>query len=652
MRRPSGQIARSLLFAAAFMAAFLLAAPARATVPTTSNSITVPGNSSQTNFLFPFVGVAASDIQVLYTTSAGLQTTLVQGPGTAQYQVSLNAAVPPALWGVGGSITYNPSGTPIPSGSTLTISRVLPVQQQTSLQNQASFGQYSQVAEQALDLQNMQLQQVANSFGRAIVANAANASPPNPLPPAAQAANQGLCFDGTGNNLIACSLAPAGTISAAMAPVVAASTLASAKTQLGLGTMAAENINAGTCGGATIQDDGAGNARAIYPTAGDSTNQTVTCAFHGTQRAATASIVYTLPLTTTLFNGFGFYVYSASSAITFTPNAADSFAGLSSGQSLLVPPGTVTFVITSAAGSWIAGQSVMQMPPISNTWYNNALSAPPICGAVGLKITNGGTPNTTIALTADQLVMQDPNGRTVSRNTVSLTSIAITSGLVTSTANGMDGESPGTSAWQYIWAIDSGSTVAGLVSKATGFGGTPTMPTGYTYRCRLGAMYVDGSGNLLRTLQLGSEAQYQVTTATNTAVLPVITSSFGTFWTAQAVGTFVPPTATKIKTAVELNLAVNVFSGATGTPTAVGGVASNSSYGQPGASGRPPCGNSLNVPSGQVQGVTEILDTVCEITLESTNIYTGISATSTGTATSSASGVLSAIGWKDKVNAQ
>jgi hypothetical protein len=207
--------------------------PAGATISTSASTVTVPGNGSQTAFTFSFVGVAAADISVIFTTAAGVQTALTQGPGPTQYQVSLNAAVPPALWGVGGTIIYSP-GTPIPSGSSLTISRVLPLQQNTSLSNQASLGQLESATEQAIDQAVMQIQQLAGTIGRAIVGNIANSSAPLPLPPAAQAAGQGLCFDGTGNNVIACSLAPAGTISSAMAPVVGAASISAAITALGL----------------------------------------------------------------------------------------------------------------------------------------------------------------------------------------------------------------------------------------------------------------------------------------------------------------------------------------------------------------------------------------------------------------------------------
>jgi hypothetical protein len=345
-----------------------LAAPAAATVTSAANKIIVSGNGSQTVFSFPYIGVTAADIVVTYTDALGNATVLTQGTGPTQFQIALNAVVPPSLWGVGGTVTYNPSGTPIASGTTLTIVRTLPYTQTTSLQNQASFGQYASAAEQALDTLAMQVQQLSEQIGRAIVANITNATAPASLPPAAQAIGMGVCFDAvTGANLIACSLAPSGVISSAMAPVVGAASLAAGRSAFGLGTMAQEAINAGTCGGATIQDDGAGNARVVFGTVADSTNQSVTCAFHGTQRIASGPVTYTLPRANTLFNGFGFTIVALAGVETVTPNANDNFPGVASGTSIAIPAGSTCYLTTNAAASGV--------------WYptcngaNNGLSA-------------------------------------------------------------------------------------------------------------------------------------------------------------------------------------------------------------------------------------------------------------------------------------
>lgn len=402
---------------AAVLLILLALAPARATVNSAASTVTVPGNGSQVAFTFPFIGVAATDIVVIYTTSAGVQTTLVQGPGPTQYTVTLNAAVPPSLWGIGGSVSYNPSGTPIPAGSTLTITRTLPFTQATSLQNQTSFGQYLSSTEQALDTLDMQIQQLNTSSGYAVQMNPANSRAPIALPPAAQAGGMGLCFSSTGLDLIACSLAPSGVISSAMAPVVGASTLALGRTAFGLGTMATENINAGTCGGPSIQDDGSGNARVVLTTAPDSTNQSVTCNFHLTYHVATGPLTYTLGrASTTYFNGFSFTISSAVGVTTVSPNASDSFSGVASGSSIAVPQGASCTFTTNAASS--------------GTWYKTCSSTQPSLAA------SVGANALTLTLYAPSISFRDTtlaNGDALGATPVAGLSITIPSGATLGT---------------------------------------------------------------------------------------------------------------------------------------------------------------------------------------------------------------------------
>lgn len=426
-----------------FVLALVFSGPASATVTSSQNTVTIAGNGSQTAFPFGFIGVSTSDISVLFTSSTGQQTTVTQGPGSTQFQVTLNAAVPGAIWGIGGTVTYNPGGTPIPAGSTLTIVRTVPNEQLVSLQNQASFGQYAVSAEQMGDLLAMQNQQTSNQSTRALVANVANSAPPNPLPPAAQAAGQGLCFDGTGNNVVACSLAPSGAISSAMAPVVDAATIPSARTLLGLGTMAEENINSGTCGGTTIQDDGSGNARVVFQTVQDATNQTVTCAFHGTQRAATGSLVYTLPKASTLFNGFGFWVYALTGNVTFSPNASDNFPGQAGGASYVIPAGSAVYVATNAAasGAWYPTTTdpmTLRATPSLSAPYNLSLG----CSVAGNALTcnvldrNGNTPSAASPVIASFRNPTAATGTPVLRTISGALSLTIPSGATIGTANG------------------------------------------------------------------------------------------------------------------------------------------------------------------------------------------------------------------------
>lgn len=360
----------------ALLALFLgLATPADSTVNSSTSKTIVLGNNSQTVFSFSFIGVAASYITVLYTAADGTQTTLSQGAGTTQYQISLNAPVQGAIWGVGGTVTYNPSGTPIPSGSTLTIYRTLPLTQAINLQNLSSIAVLGKGAETGLDTGVMQGQQINETIGRAIVGNIANSAAPAPLPPAAQLANQGICGDSTGLNLIGCALPSSGVISSAMQPVVNAATLAAGRTAFGLGTMAVENINSGTCGGTTLQDDGSGNARVVFGQVADSTNQAVDCSYSQTQRTATGPITYTLPQASTLFAGWSFTVYVNSGLVTFTPNASDNFPGIASGGSVTVASGSICTLMSNGAGSGVWQLNCNNSPPnLSATVGANALT--------------------------------------------------------------------------------------------------------------------------------------------------------------------------------------------------------------------------------------------------------------------------------------
>jgi len=104
-----------------------------------------------------------------------------------------------------------------------------------------------------------------------------------------------------------------------------------------------------------------------------------------------------------------------------------------------------------------------------------------LCGAIGLKIVNDtSTPNTKADVTADQITMINGAGQTVSRTNVSFVLNFTVNG-----ANGLDTGALTTSTWYNIWVIDNGTTGASLGSLSAT---APTMPSGYSYKCRIGAM--------------------------------------------------------------------------------------------------------------------------------------------------------------------
>lgn len=169
------------------------------TVSTTTTTITYSGNGVTTVFTFPFIGVAAADIVVSYTDSAG--TVSVLNP--TQYTLVLNPAAPGQLWGIGGSVTYPIVGsppTPIAAGSFLSITRVVPFTQTISISNQGAF--YPQAVEQALDKLELQIQQLNTDYQYTLKFPVTDLNLPNTLPSAAARANGTLQFDANGQPIV------------------------------------------------------------------------------------------------------------------------------------------------------------------------------------------------------------------------------------------------------------------------------------------------------------------------------------------------------------------------------------------------------------------------------------------------------------------
>lgn len=131
------------------------------TVSTQSSSTTIQGNGVTTSFGFNFISVAASDIQVSYTALpvAPATTGVTTALSPSQYTLTFNSVPPGGLWGIGGTVVYPTIGSPIPNGSSITIQRILPLTQTTTISNQGDFA--PQVIESALDTLCMEIQQIS-----------------------------------------------------------------------------------------------------------------------------------------------------------------------------------------------------------------------------------------------------------------------------------------------------------------------------------------------------------------------------------------------------------------------------------------------------------------------------------------------------------
>ncbi|MBM2886673.1 hypothetical protein JFK97_19975 [Chromobacterium phragmitis] len=146
------------------------------------------GNDVATAFTFAFKVFSASDLQVVRTDAAGVESTLAL---TTDYTVALNS-----------NQDSNPGGTvtlvagALVSGTKLTItSSIIPLQA-TDLTNQGGF--YPKVITNALDKLTILIQQLLNGLGRSIKLPISDSAMNVTLPAASVRASKALGFDANG----------------------------------------------------------------------------------------------------------------------------------------------------------------------------------------------------------------------------------------------------------------------------------------------------------------------------------------------------------------------------------------------------------------------------------------------------------------------
>ena len=121
---------------------------------TTTRKVIHDGNASATVFPYSFPILEASHLSVIYTDADDVETTL----SASQYSVT-------GIGGrTGGNVTYPLTGSPIATGTKLTIVRTVPYTQTTVLSNQGGY--YPEVVERRFDEIYMAIQQLAEIVGR------------------------------------------------------------------------------------------------------------------------------------------------------------------------------------------------------------------------------------------------------------------------------------------------------------------------------------------------------------------------------------------------------------------------------------------------------------------------------------------------------
>lgn len=322
--------------------------------------------------------------------------------------------------------------------------------------------------------------------------------------------------------------------------------------------------------------------------------------------------------------------------VALATNTGSTTINPSGFSNILVQKSTTAGPVSLVGGEIVAGNVISAVYSASSNTFQllNAViqsasgATAPLCGATGLKVFNDfALPNTKVDATAAQMVMQTPSGVTINRSNVSIAANFTTNGV-----NGLDTGVLSAATWYNIWAIDNGATTSALGSiSAT----APTMPSGYTYKCRLGTAQTDVSSHFRSFLQSGSSTSITI----GSGALPIIASGVAGTVGANPVlvsatiagnGFCVPPTATDIL--------INASSTYTNASAANVLVAPDTSWS---GTGNGPAGANGVVWPLYLPGATA-MNLQVALKLEATTIYW---------ASSAAGGALACQGYKDAVNA-
>lgn len=297
-----------------------------------------------------------------------------------------------------------------------------------------------------------------------------------------------------------------------------------------------------------------------------------------------------------------------------------SFSFITSPPSRAKLTNTDTLPTTNAQAEVEFGKTVDALQVLDETCQALASRGGFYAGAFRNLVLSANGASANVSVSADAVVVENSTHDPLTLRAVSLTINTAGSG-----ANGLDTGSLATNTWYAVWLIWNGTTAAGLVSlSSTG----PTLPTGYTYKARIGWIVTDGTGNKypVSFRQCGREVQYVVAAGTNMTALPIAKSGVQgnvsiPSYVSASLTSYVPSTACKVH--------LQVFSSSTGNIL----IAPNNSYGGYGATtNRPPLTWGLS-SGGDVSFVGSML-------LESSNIYYTSSMSTSGVAV---------MGWEDNL---
>ena len=266
----------------------------------------------------------------------------------------------------------------------------------------------------------------------------------------------------------------------------------------------------------------------------------------------------------------------------------------------------------------MAGEQDLSYSYLGQQLTSFVSETPMVLGLVAAN--NVATPDTKIDVSALYAILSSFSGGNGIHTNVAVTINATVVGV-----NGIDAGALAASTWYNLWLISTGTTISGLISLSAT---APTLPAGYFYSTRVGAVRTDSSSKFYRTIQKGRTTQYVAAQTTNTTTYPLLISGASgnvsanySMTAVNVTGTngYAPPTAIAAK--MQLS---NFSAGSMAGP--------NNNFGVIGASAGPPQGPPIVANSALVNQMFEFV-------LESANVYYA----------SNGANYLWLIGWTDSV---
>lgn len=250
--------------------------------------------------------------------------------------------------------------------------------------------------------------------------------------------------------------------------------------------------------------------------------------------------------TSSLGNVQGIDAITADGAPTITSIADDEIYIF---EAVSTNTGAVTLKIDSTAVQSIKNNGRELLPGEIQSGAKVAVIANTTSGEYELlsNVPSSPTAGTDVLAPHRALVCSRPSGATVDidadevelRNTSNFTflaeSVNLTANIGTSGVNGLDTGSEAPSTWYYYYVIYNGTTVASLLSVSSS---APTLPTGYTFKALVGAVFNGSGSNFNNFHQRGAMVSGARTT--------VLTDGSETSFASIDVEAIAPPIATSV----------------------------------------------------------------------------------------------------------